>query len=67
MSAGAIKLIRDNASEQGLPPELFTVRSIYALRPGEDSADLIVCCEVPKHLEFPEDALRSHKRMVRIT
>lgn len=35
----------------------FYVRSIYDMRP-EDSADLILCCEVLEHLEFPEMALQ---------
>ncbi len=38
----------------GIP---FTVRSVYDLIPGEDSAELIVCCEVLEHLEEPEAAL----------
>ena len=32
-------------------------RSIYELDPGEDRADLVVCCEVLEHVERPADAL----------
>jgi 2-polyprenyl-3-methyl-5-hydroxy-6-metoxy-1,4-benzoquinol methylase len=35
----------------------FAVRSIYELKPGEDSAELIVCCEVMEHLYEPEKAV----------
>ena len=35
----------------------FYVKSIYHIG-EEDSADLILCCEVLEHLEFPEKALK---------
>lgn len=56
-SKQAIELAHANASEQGINPELFEVRSIYDLEPGCDSADLVVCCEVLEHLEHPEEGL----------
>lgn len=56
-SKQAIELAHANASEQGINPELFEVRSIYDLEPGYDSAELVVCCEVLEHLEHPEEGL----------
>jgi len=56
-SPQAIELAKFNASEQGLSPDIFRTRSIYELEPGIDAADLMVCCEVLEHLEFPEMAL----------
>jgi SAM-dependent methyltransferase len=53
-----IDLARKNALERELPGELFKQQSIYDLQPGQDSADLVVCCEVMEHLEQPEEALR---------
>ncbi len=35
----------------------YVARSIYELDPGEDRADLVVCCEVLEHVERPADAL----------
>jgi len=43
----------------GIDPSRFQVRSIYDVKPGRDSADLIVCCEVLEHLENPEAALNA--------
>ncbi len=40
-------------------PDIFSVKSIYELKAPEDSADLIVCCEVMEHLEQPEAALET--------
>ena len=46
------------------PPNVtFSTRSIYALDPAEDSADLLVCCEVLEHLERPDDALAAIRRL----
>ena len=56
-SPTVISLANENAAEQGLPGDLFTVRSIYDLQPEADSADLVVCCEVLEHLEDPCAAL----------
>ncbi|NNG02898.1 MAG: class I SAM-dependent methyltransferase [Inquilinus sp.] len=36
----------------------FEVGSVYDLKPGEDDAELVVCCEVLEHLVEPETALR---------
>jgi len=43
---------------EGLPPTLFTARSIYDLVPETDGADLVVACEVLEHLEDPRAALK---------
>lgn len=63
-SMHAIKLARENAVYQGLSPNIFTVRSIYDLKTGHDSADLVVCCEVLEHLEDPEAGLKALKQVV---
>jgi SAM-dependent methyltransferase len=58
-----ITLARETAGRQGLPPTLFEVRSIYDLDPTRDAADLVVCCEVLEHLEWPEAGLRALSRL----
>jgi 2-polyprenyl-3-methyl-5-hydroxy-6-metoxy-1,4-benzoquinol methylase len=62
-SETVIGLARANATERGLPEESFNVRSLYDLDPGEDCADLIVCCEVLEHLEDPHRALKALQRV----
>ena len=56
-SPTVVALANENAAQQGLPTNLFAVRSVYELQPGTDSADLVVCCEVLEHLEDPHAAL----------
>ena len=56
-SPTVVALAKENAAEQDLPENLFTVRSIYDLQPEADAADLVVCCEVLEHLEDPRAAL----------
>jgi 2-polyprenyl-3-methyl-5-hydroxy-6-metoxy-1,4-benzoquinol methylase len=52
------KIIEKAKKEYGAIENLsFGVKSIYALDPEKDSAELIVCCEVLEHLEEPEKAL----------
>lgn len=63
-SGKAIELARLNAAQQGVAAERFAVRSVYALEPERDSADLVVCCEVLEHLERPEEALRRLQSVV---
>jgi SAM-dependent methyltransferase len=41
----------------------YVVRSIYDLEPATDAAELIVCCEVLEHVERPEEALASLRRL----
>src|SRR5208283_2358238 len=57
-SSKVIDLARLNARECGFPADGFQVRSIYQLDPANDSADLLVCCEVLEHLENPVLALQ---------
>ena len=57
-SGTVIELAESNAVERELPLGLFKKKSIYDLQTDEDSADLVVCCEVLEHLEQPEEALR---------
>lgn len=63
-SQHAIELARENAIELGYSPDIFLVRSIYDLEAGQDSADLVVCCEVLEHLEDPRAGLRALQRVV---
>lgn len=44
------------SSQRKLPIE-FKTKSIYSVVPEEDSASLVLCCEVFEHLENPENAL----------
>jgi 2-polyprenyl-3-methyl-5-hydroxy-6-metoxy-1,4-benzoquinol methylase len=63
-SSQIIEIARTNAKEQNLSMDLFKVRSVYDLMPANDTADLIVCCEVLEHLEFPEQALKALQKVV---
>ena len=63
-SSQVIDIARSNAKEQNLPTDLFKARSVYDLTPAQDSADLIVCCEVLEHLEHPEIALQMLQTLV---
>lgn len=56
-SEKVINLARDNAKDEGVSPIVFNQSSIYDVKSGRDSADLIVCCEVLEHLERPEAGL----------
>jgi 2-polyprenyl-3-methyl-5-hydroxy-6-metoxy-1,4-benzoquinol methylase len=62
-SVQAIDLARGNAASEKVDPE-FKVASIYDLVPPKDVAELIVCCEVLEHLEYPEKALKVLRRLV---
>lgn len=63
-STQVITLAQQNAAEQGHTASLFTARSIYDVQAPQDSADLIVCCEVLEHLEDPEAGLQALQRIV---
>lgn len=60
-----IEMAKENAVSQGVSPLVFEARSIYDLRTVEDSADLVVCCEVLEHLENPKDGLQALQRVVK--
>ncbi|MES2537748.1 MAG: class I SAM-dependent methyltransferase [Pseudomonadota bacterium] len=62
-SKNVIELARENSIARGLPPSIFESRSIYDLDADQDSADLVVCCEVLEHLEDPEAGLQALKRI----
>jgi 2-polyprenyl-3-methyl-5-hydroxy-6-metoxy-1,4-benzoquinol methylase len=64
-SRKVIDIARDNAVEKGVSPEIFKTRSIYELSKNEDTADLVVCCEVLEHLEHPEEGLAALARIAR--
>lgn len=63
-SKQVIKIARENAAGRGLSPSLFESRSIYDLDAEQDSADLVVCCEVLEHLDNPEAGLQGLQRVV---
>lgn len=52
-----IEVARENVKRSEVAVDLKAL-SIYELKPGEDSANLILCCEVLEHLERPEEALQ---------
>ncbi len=63
-STQVIALAKENAIQHALPESLFSARSIYDLDTRQDSADLIVCCEVLEHLEHPQVGLSALQRVV---
>ena len=63
-SSQVIELARENSLEAELPPNTFQQLSIYDVNSDNDSADLIVCCEVLEHLEFPEQGLQALQHIV---
>lgn len=52
-----IEMAQTNAKRKNLSSNIFKTCSIYDLNSIEDSANLVVCCEVLEHLEQPEKAL----------
>lgn len=62
-SEKVIALAHENAKDRSISPTIFAARSIYDIEPGQDSADLIVCCEVLEHLEQPEAGLAALQRV----
>ena len=43
--------------DEDLPNVEFLQRSIHGLKPGENHADMVICCEEMEHLEFPTQVL----------
>lgn len=64
-SGNVIEIAKENAAACNLSPAIFESRSIYDLDPVQDSADLIVCCEVLEHLERPDAGLKALQRVVK--
>ncbi|WP_447867362.1 class I SAM-dependent methyltransferase [Rahnella bonaserana] len=62
-SQQVINIAKENSTATNLPASLFKTRSIYDLNKEEDSAELIVCCEVLEHLEDPEAGLKAIKKV----
>ncbi|MBL4796433.1 MAG: class I SAM-dependent methyltransferase [Oleispira sp.] len=62
-SSKVIEIARENAKREALSPGIYEQRSIYEVEFANDSADLIVCCEVLEHLEHPADGLRALQRI----
>lgn len=58
-----IAMARENAAAANIGTDKFSVRSIYDLKAEEDSADLIVCCEVLEHLEDPHAGLKALQKI----
>jgi len=56
-SSQVIEIACENAISKSIPANSYTQRSIYDVNSEKDSADLIVCCEVLEHLEYPGKAL----------
>jgi 2-polyprenyl-3-methyl-5-hydroxy-6-metoxy-1,4-benzoquinol methylase len=56
ISAAAVATARQRAAALGLPLA-FRVADLHDLRPEEDGAELVVCCEVLEHLVDPARAL----------
>ena len=63
-SKEVIDIARENSINRGLPASIFESRSIYDLDTAQDSADLVVCCEVLEHLENPEAGLQALQKVV---
>jgi 2-polyprenyl-3-methyl-5-hydroxy-6-metoxy-1,4-benzoquinol methylase len=55
-SQKVIEMARERSTKAGVEVE-FKAASLYDLRPAEDGAELVVCCEVLEHLEDPHRAM----------
>ena len=56
-SKKVIDIARENAEQQQINEDLFSVKNIYDLSTDQDQAKLILCCEVLEHLDDPEKAM----------
>ena len=57
ISEDCIFKARERAAKQGYGIE-YKLANIYDLKSEQDSADLVICCEVMEHLDNPEQALK---------
>ena len=57
------KDIINNLKENDTSDITYVIKNIYELLPAEDTADLIVCCEVLEHVDDPDKALRTLKKV----
>lgn len=62
-SQDVINMACSHAASKNVDVNKFTAKSIYDLESTQDSADLIVCCEVMEHLEEPEFALQTIQKL----
>ena len=58
-SSQVIALARENSAKMTSASGVFLEKSIYDLERDNDSADLVICCEVLEHLEEPEEGLKA--------
>ncbi|WP_233268331.1 bifunctional 2-polyprenyl-6-hydroxyphenol methylase/3-demethylubiquinol 3-O-methyltransferase UbiG [Pantoea sp. BAV 3049] len=58
-----IEIAQENAKSAGVSEDIFKAKSIYDLDSEQDSAELIVCCEVLEHLEDPLAGLEALQRV----
>ena len=63
-SRQVIDISRKNAKAQGIHTDLFQVSGIYDVNRTDDTAELVVCCEVLEHLESPEAGLKALRSIV---
>lgn len=63
-SSQVIAMAQRHAEANAVDASRFEVRSIYEVDEKQDSAPLVVCCEVMEHLEEPGRGLASLQRIV---
>lgn len=63
-SEKVIEIAKENAERYSQSPAVFSAKSIYEVTQPDDAADLIVCCEVLEHLEYPDKALAQLQSVV---
>ena len=63
-SRQVIDISRKNAKSRGIHTDLFQVRGIYDVNRTDDTAELVVCCEVLEHLESPDAGLKALRSIV---
>lgn len=63
VSSQVIEIAQTNAYKNNLSSKLFTVKNLYECDEN-NTADLIVCCEVLEHLDNPKKALNILQQIV---